>query len=262
MKAIETHNLSFSYGNRPNVIQSVDLSCDTGTVNVLIGLNGSGKTTLIRLLTGLEKSNAGAVSYFEKPLEDMEYRKRSEIYAYVAQNTAPLGDYTVIDYLLFSTSNSLDFYELPGDEHIDRACRQMVELGISDLQDKRLGELSGGQRQMVSICSAMVQDSRVIVLDEPCSALDIVNQNKVLTTLGRIAKDSGKTVLFSTHNPNHALRLDANVLLMKSGRIIDSGLASDVIAPDRLRPVYGEMVCFADQLPYREISFMTDRRCL
>ena len=101
----------------------------------------------------------------------------------------------------------------------------------------------------------MVQDSAVVLLDEPCSALDIVNQNKVLSILNSIAKDNEKTILFSTHNPNHALYTKANVMLLSSGKIIDQGPAEDIITPERLRPTYGDGICYSRDQPYNEISF-------
>ena len=131
----------------------------------------------------------------------------------------------------------------------------MERFGIEHLSEKRLGELSGGERQIVSICASMAQDTKVVILDEPCSALDIVNQDKVLSILKSIAEEDNKTIVLSTHNPNHALYLNSNVVLMKDGKIADSGCAREVITPDRLRTIYGGRVCYSCVLPYHEISF-------
>lgn len=256
MKAIELHDIRFSYGkNKPMVLSGIDMEYDEGTVNALIGLNGCGKTTLIKILAGLGKPNCGTVSYYGKDLNNLSYDDRSKMFSYVQQNNNPLSDYKVREYILFGTANRLDVFENPGKEEIDIAERQMERFGIDHLRDIRLGELSGGERQIVSICSSMAQDTKVVILDEPCSALDIVNQDKVLSILRSIAEEDGKTIILSTHNPNHALYLDSNVYLLKDGKIIDSGCSRDVIVPDRLRTIYGDRICYSSDLPYREISF-------
>lgn len=256
MKAIELEDVTFSYGKgKRKVLDGVGLSCEPGSVNALIGLNGCGKTTLIKVMAGLEKPSAGTVKYYGRDLSELTFRERASVLAYVRQNYGSLSDYSVKDYLLFGTANKLNLFDVPGKGEKE-AVREIVErFGITHLYDKNLGELSGGERQIVSICSAMVQDSKVVLLDEPCSALDIVNQNKVLTILNSIAKDSEKTILFSTHNPNHALYTEANVFLLGSGKIIDSGPAEEIITPDRLKPIYGEGICYSKDQPYNEISF-------
>ena len=256
MKAIELHDVRFAYGkNKPIILSGIDFDLDEGTINTLIGLNGCGKTTLIKVMAGLEVPESGTISYFGKDLKDISYNERSTIFSYVQQNSNPLSDYKVREYILFGTANRLGALESPGKEEVDIVQEQIERFGIESLSEKRLGELSGGERQIVSICASMAQDTKVVILDEPCSALDIVNQDKVLTILKSIAEEDNKTIILSTHNPNHALYLDSNVFLMKGGKITDSGCARDVITPDRLRAIYGERVCYSRDLPYHEISF-------
>ncbi len=256
MKAIDLNGVAFSYGKgKPKILDGIGLSCESGTGNALIGLNGCGKTTLIKVMAGLEVPFAGTVHYFGKSIFDMSFRERSSVLAYVSQSYRSLGDYLVKDYILFGTANRMDAFDMPGQEE-RRAAEEVLErFGMSRLADRKLGELSGGERQIVSICSAIVQDSNIVILDEPCSALDIPNQTRVLSMLEGIAENDGKTVLFSTHNPNHALYTGANVFLMGSGAIIDSGLACEVVTPDRLKPVYGDGICLSRDQPFDEISF-------
>ena len=121
--------------------------------------------------------------------------------------------------------------------------------------DKKLGEISGGERQIVSICGAIVQDTDLIVLDEPTSALDIKNQHAVLSIIKKIAREQGKTFILSSHNPNHALYLDSNVLLLRNGAILTQGQAEDIINVEALKSVYGEDICYSMELVYKEISF-------
>ena len=254
MKPIELRNVRFSYGNDTYVLDGVDLSCEEGTVNTLIGLNGCGKSTLIKVIAGLLKPSEGSVTYGGTELSELSFKERSKRFAYVQQNNV-LNNYTVEEYVLFGTANRLDLFAMPGDEEKKIAKEQIGRFGIEKLAKKRLRELSGGERQIVSICSAMSQNTPIMILDEPCSALDILNKDKVLSTLKAISKEDGKTIIMSTHDPNHALYMDSNVFLMKNGKIIDSGAAKDVIIPERLSAIYGEKICYSRDLPYNEVSF-------
>ena len=101
----------------------------------------------------------------------------------------------------------------------------------------------------------MLQNSEVIVLDEPTSALDLNNQNMVLSTLKDIVKKENKTMILSTHNPNHALYLDSRVAVMKDGYIIEYGDCKDIIKVDKLKTIYGDNLCYSSELEYQEVSF-------
>lgn len=130
-----------------------------------------------------------------------------------------------------------------------------MQFGITHLLDKKLSEISGGERQIVAICAAIVQNTNLIVLDEPTSALDIKNQHAVLSIIKKIAKEQEKTFILSSHNPNHALYLDSNVLLLKNGTIVAQGQADDIVNIETLKAIYGEDICYTSDLAYKEISF-------
>ena len=253
---IDIKDLSFSYPRRDNkVLDGIDLQCEDGSINILLGLNGCGKTTLIKTLAGILKPKTGSIAYYGNDFLSLKVEDRSKIVSYVPQNSAITGDFLVSDYLLFGTANTLGFYESPGEKQKEKTKKCLERFGISHLADKRLGEISGGERQIVSICAAMVQDTKIILLDEPTSALDMKNQNKVLSLLKEIVNEENKTVLMSTHNPNHALYLNGQVFIMKDGRIIDKGNATDVVRVERLKILYGERLCYSKDLEYDELSF-------
>ena len=256
MKMIDVKELSFKYQRKGKfVLDKLDFSCEKGTVNVLIGLNGSGKTTLIKILAGLLENYQGEVFIEGADLKGLSIKERAKKMAYVAQRSNAVDDFPVLDYLLFGTVNKMNFYQSPKEEDKKKVLDCAEEFGITYLLDKKLGEISGGERQIVSICAAIVQDTNLVILDEPTSALDIKNQNKVLSVIKQIAQDKGKTFILSSHNPNHALYLDSNVCVLKNGLIADTGRAKDVVTVENLAKVYGNNICYSDELPYREISF-------
>lgn len=256
MKMIDVKNLSFRYYRKGKIVlNKLNFSCEKGTVNVLIGLNGSGKTTLIKIIAGLLENYQGEVFIDSENLKGLSIRERAKKMAYVAQRSNTVNDFPVLDYLLFGTVNKMNFYQSPKEEDKKRVIDFAEQFGIIHLLDKKLGEISGGERQIVSICGAIVQDTNLVILDEPTSALDIKNQNKVLSVIKQIAQDKGKTFILSSHNPNHALYLDSCVCILKNGLIADMGRAKEVVTVENLAKVYGNNICYSDELPYREVSF-------
>lgn len=256
MKMIETKNLSFRYKKTGKyIINGVNFSCEKGTVNVLLGLNGSGKTTLIKLLTGLFDRYQGTISLNGRDLKTFSIKERAKVISYVAQRTPVADDFTVEEYLSFGNVNKMRFYESPTDEDIKRVVDIAKRFEIEYLLECKLGEISGGERQIVSICGAVVQDTDVIILDEPTSALDIKNQNKILSFIKEIAVKENKTVILSSHNPNHALYLNANVFLFQNGIITECGKAEDIISVEKLKNIYREEIVYSKDLDYNEISF-------
>ena len=253
---IKISNLSFKYDKKAakTVLNSLNLEIKPGTVNVLLGLNGCGKTTLIKLLAGLEKPLEGTIEYDNRNLQIIKIRERAKIFAYVPQQSSVTNDIPVRQYLSYGTTNTLAFYEHPGKEEMKRVEETAKCLHISHLLDKNLGEISGGELQIVLIACSLIQNTEILLLDEPTSALDMKNQNLVLSILKEVAKE-GKTIILSSHNPNHALYLDANVVLLHNGVIRDEGPAEELITIEKLKPIYGNQVCVSSDLEYEEISF-------
>ena len=255
MNAIEVNDLTFGYSKGQTVLDCLSFQCKKGSINILLGLNGSGKTTLIKLLAGLLNPASGEIFLNGSKLTELSIRKRSKIMAYVAQRSSLIDDFSVKDYLLFGKVNQLNFYQSPGKAEIENVEQYAERFKITQYFNKKLGELSGGERQIVSICAAIIQNTEIVILDEPTSALDIKNQHVVLSLLKEIVNQEGKTFVLSSHNPNHALYLDCNAFLLKDGKILNRGKAADIITIEKLQPIYGNDICVSGDLPYQEITF-------
>ena len=254
---IKASNLSFKYEKKAAkpLLNSLNLEIKEGTVNVLLGLNGCGKTTFVKLLAGLLKPTDGTILYNGQDLQKISIRNRAKIFSYVPQKAEVTSDVPVRQYLSYGVTNTLEFYEHPGKEEMKLVEGVAEKLHISNLLDKNLGEISGGELQIVLIACSLIQNTEIMLLDEPTSALDMKNQSLVLSILKDIAKEQNKTIILSSHNPNHALFLDSNVILMHEGSIHEEGPAKDLIKVEKLVPVYGEHVCVSKDLGYEEISF-------
>ncbi len=248
----KVENIHYKY-SREDVIKDISLDFVPNTINVILGLNGSGKTTLIKLLSGILRPRLGIVKIEDKDIHKYTYLERSKYISYVGQGINIGDDYLVEEYLSFGLMNSLKFYQSPSVESIQQVKNAAEKFGIINFLSKKMDELSGGEKQIISICRAFIQNTEIMILDEPTSALDFKNQNLVLSILKEVAS-VGKTIILSSHNPNHALYLESNVLLIDKGSVIENGLAKDIITKDVLSKVYGNKLKYSKDLDYDEIT--------
>ena len=252
---IRINDLSFKYyKSLENTIDNLSLEIKNGEIMMLLGLNGCGKTTLIKLLAGLLPYDSGSIFYDEKELKNINISDRSKIFAYVPQTSNVVNDFSAKEYLTYGFANSLKFYQRPRKEQEDAVVEISKKLQIEKLLAKKMGKISGGEKQIVTIASCLLQNTPIILLDEPTSALDLKNQYMILSLLKEISKE-GKTIILSSHNPNHALFLESNVVLMDKGKIVKIGQSKDLIKAEILKDIYGDKLCNSKELPFDEISF-------
>lgn len=251
---IKVNNLVYSYKRGKNVLDNISMEIKDSKILVILGLNGCGKTTLIKNMSGIYKPLYGSITIDGRDIHNMAPKERSKYITYLSQKVNSFDDFIVRDYLSFSFLPELTFYQKPSKEQLSLIDKYASSMNISYLLDKKIDEISGGQRQLVQICGALLQNTEIIILDEPFSALDMVNQNIVLKALDKIVKESNKTIILSTHNPNHALFLKSDVALMKEGKVVAFGKSSDIVNPEKLKAVYGDSICFSNELDYEEVS--------
>lgn len=252
MIIIDVKNLDFSY-DKEQVLKSVELAIEDKTINVLLGLNGSGKTTLIKLLTGILKVHKGKISINNKDITEYSTSELSKVISYVPQLIIDDNDFPVLDYLSFGRMNKIKFYSAPKKEDYDKVNAVAEELGISNLLAKKMNELSGGQRQLVVIAQAVIQDSQVIIMDEPTSAIDYCFLDKIIRYLNML-KHKGKTIILSCHNPSIPLLLNANVVVLENGSIMLQGNAREKLSMNTLKKIYKCELKSCIELPYQEVS--------
>lgn len=254
--SVKIENLNYKYPrHKDNTLENISLEIKDGDVVALLGLNGCGKTTLIKNIVGLLPPTSGNIIIDNVDVNKISIKERSKLISYVSQKINNIEDVLVRDYLSFSFANRLNFNERPNQNQIKELDEMAEKFEISRLLNKKIDEISGGERQKVSICSAMLQNTKVIVLDEPTSALDLKNQYLVLNLIYEISKEKNKTVIFSTHNPNHALFLNCMVAIMKNGKISIYDESEQIIKVDNLKNIYGDNICYSKELSYDEITF-------
>lgn len=217
---------SLRYGHRQPLFAPLTLACRPGEIWAVLGANGRGKSTLLDTLTGVLPPLGG------------EMQCEGGV-ALVPQSFRPAFRWRVSDVVLMGRARHVDLFAQPDEEDARRVEQALAQLGIAALAEDDFGALSGGQQQLVLIARALVSASQNILLDEPCSALDLGNQQVVLQLIGDLAHRQARTVLFTTHDPNHALQVASHtLLLLPEGRWL-AGETADVLSETHLRQAYG-----------------------
>jgi iron complex transport system ATP-binding protein len=234
---LEARGLGYGYPGRA-VGRDLNLALGAGEVLCVLGPNGGGKTTLFRTLLGLLEAQAGEVRLQGEPLDALPRGEVARRMGYVPQGHTAQFAFTVRDVVLMGRTAHVGLFAAPGAADRAAAERAIEALGIGELAERVVTELSGGERQLAMIARALAQGARLLVLDEPTASLDFGNQVRVLRELRRLAAD-GYAVVFSSHDPGQAFLAASGVLLLVRGGALRQGTPEDVITADNLRQVYG-----------------------
>ncbi|HVQ04363.1 MAG TPA: ABC transporter ATP-binding protein [Burkholderiaceae bacterium] len=234
---LRASDLAIGYPGR-RVGAGFTLQLRPGEVLALLGPNGSGKTTLLRTLLGLIPPQGGAVLLDERPLAHFSPRERALQLAYVPQVAASGFAFLARDVVLMGRTAHGGLLARPSARDHAVVSAALERLGIAALGDRPVTQISGGERQLVLVARALAQEPRCVVLDEPTASLDFGNQGHVLREIRRLAA-SGLAVLFTTHDPNHALRFADQVLLIRDGGTMAQGPVRELIDGSHLRRLYG-----------------------
>lgn len=196
------------------IIRNINLECDKGQIVALLGLNGAGKTTLIKSIAGLIRPDKGTVLVHEEEINKLSIKERAKYVTYVPQQLSTSLDYTVEDFVLMGVTPYLGAFESPKKVHKEKVSQALKDLELSHLRGKGLTTLSGGEKQMVYLARAIVQQAKVMVLDEPTAYLDFKRQHTFLGQLSEFVRKSEKTVLLSVHDPNLALQYADKIVIV------------------------------------------------
>ena len=233
---LEVKDLSFSYGDN-KVLDNVSFSSSGGEAIAVLGPNGVGKSTFFKCILGFLPIGKGKIEIEGKDVSIMKGKELSKYIAYIPQSSSPVFNHTVLDSVAMGMNNQIGLFSAPGEKEREKAAAALDRLGILKLKDRGCLNISGGERQLMLIARAMVQDARIIVMDEPTSSLDYGNSYRVMETIMSLSKD-GYTILFSTHDPDAAMRYSDRVIAFYKGEIIRDGKPSTVLNTDVLSTLY------------------------
>ncbi|MGM9887123.1 MULTISPECIES: ABC transporter ATP-binding protein [unclassified Lactococcus] len=227
------------YYDKKLALEHASFEIEKGKTTAIVGINGSGKSTILRAMGRLLKYK-GDIFYDEKPLSALTNLEIAQKIALLPQSALAPSDISV--YELVSMGRFPHQKRLQqGLSKVDRQVIEQVmrETDIWEMRDERVAELSGGQRQRVFITMILAQDSDIILLDEPTTYLDLVHQLDILSLLKAFVDKFGKTVVYVIHDLNHAARFADNLILVKDGKIVDTGTVEQLFTTEQLRNCFG-----------------------
>jgi iron complex transport system ATP-binding protein len=233
-------NLTIGYRDRV-VGRGIDVALAQGEVLALLGPNGGGKTTLLKTLLGILAPLGGEVAIADHALAELSIRERARQIAYVPQVHTPSFGFTVETVVLMGRTAHGGLFSRPSAKDRAVATQALDQFGIAALAQRPYTMISGGERQLVLLARALAQEPRFIVLDEPTASLDFGNQGKVMREIRALA-GAGHGVLFTTHDPNHALRAADRAYLLRDGQRIAEGRVGEVLTQAKLEALYGAPV--------------------
>src|SRR6516164_7341811 len=234
------HDLTIGYTDHV-VGRQLDLALSSGEVLALLGPNGGGKTTLLKTLLGLLAPRAGEFKLGGRSLTGYSIRERARLLAYVPQSHVSTFAFTVEAVALMGRTAHGNIFSRPtaGDRAI--AVRMLERFGVGHLRERPYTMISGGERQLVLLARALAQEPQFVVLDEPTANLDFGNQGKVMREIRQLAA-SGHGVLFTTHDPNHAMRAADRAYLLREGARLGEGAVGEILGRTQLEALYGTPV--------------------
>lgn len=231
---IEIQNLSFAYGST-EILRDVSFSANPGDCVGILGNNGAGKSTLLTCINRIRKMRSGRVLIGGRDVSTMSRKTLARTVAYVAQKSE-MTNATVFDCVLLGRTPYIKWSI--GQEDIDLCQRTIDRLGISHLKLRNVDQLSGGELQKVMLARALVQQPRVLLLDEPTSNLDPRNQYQMMALVQEIAKERGIVVLIVMHDLNLALRYCDRFFFLKD-RVGYCYGGVETVTPEAIWDVYG-----------------------
>lgn len=233
---IESKHLSFSYGKHL-VLEDINLTLqDTGFYGIM-GPNGAGKSTLVKLLARILPADKKTIFYEHKDIHEYQGKELAKYISYVPQNTSIEYEFTVMDILKMGRYPHLGRFDNL-DAHDVKCIEEAIAItDIENLVDKKVTEISGGELQRTLIARTLVQDTKIILLDEPISHLDIKYQKETIKLLQEIVREKEKLVIAVLHDVNVCSRYCDYVIVLENKKAI-LGKPEEVLTRERMEEVY------------------------
>ncbi|MEP5761378.1 MAG: manganese/iron ABC transporter ATP-binding protein [Litoreibacter sp.] len=233
---LSAKNITVTYRNGHTALRDASFELPTGTIAALVGVNGSGKSTLFKALMGFVPASSGEISILGGSVKQA---LAANTVAYVPQAEEVDWSFPVLveDVVMMGRYGHMGFFRIPrADDHkaVEEALRRV---GMLDFRDRQIGELSGGQKKRVFLARALAQDSRVILLDEPFTGVDVQTEDEIIELL-RGMRDEGRVMLVSTHNLGSVPEFCDRTILIK-GTVLAHGPTPEIFTAKNLELAFG-----------------------
>jgi|SRR5699024_5716017 len=219
------------------ILEDISFEVSNGEILCILGPNGVGKTTLFKTILGFLKLKGGSILLNDQDINNWCRKDFAKAIGYVPQAHIPPFPYRVRDVVVMGRTAHLGIFASPSCKDYEMVDDIIDLLGISYLRNDIYTEISGGERQLVLIASALAQDPEILIMDEPTSNLDYGNQIRVLKHINELAKrDIG--IIMTSHFPDHAFMASTKVLVMNRGNKFHIGKPDEVVTSELLQEIY------------------------
>ncbi|MCF6470977.1 ABC transporter ATP-binding protein [Nonomuraea sp. MG754425] len=242
---LDLSGVSVRLDDRP-IVHEAGLRVDDGEFVALVGPNGCGKSTLMRTIYRALRPSAGLITVDGDDVHGLSWRESARRTAVVAQETPAELDFTVGEVVLMGRTP----YRLEGQADAERCARALERVGLTDGADRVYATLSGGEKQRALIARALVQETRLLLLDEPTSHLDVRHQLEIL----HLVRELGVATLAVLHDLNQAAAFCDRLYVMSAGRVLAGGPPGQVLTPELISEVYGVRAVRRTQLVFERLE--------
>ena len=234
---IELHDITLGYGSR-TLLERVSATFPAGSFTALLGRNGSGKSTLLRAIASLGKPADGYITIGGRDIRDIGSGERARMVSMVTTERVRVANLACRQVVALGRAPYTDWSGRLRTEDRESVERAMELTGVSAFADKSMDRMSDGECQRIMIARAVAQQTPVILLDEPCAFLDLPARYEMHRLLCRLAREEGKTILFSTHDLDMALGHCDSIALIDTPHLV-CGIAEDVVRSGIVERTFG-----------------------
>ena len=220
---LQATDINIGYSNKKGttvVASQVTVSLEKGKLTALIGANGIGKSTLLRTLIGIQSPLSGKVFLKEKDIHSLDNLTLAQHLSVVLTDKLPPSNLTVFELIALGRQPYTNWIGKLTEDDIAKVNEALELTQISHLADQKHDEISDGQLQIVLIARALAQDTPLIILDEPTTHLDLLHKVTLLKLLKKLTQETGKSILFSTHDIDMAIQLSDEMIIMTPESVV------------------------------------------
>lgn len=236
---MELRDVNFSYNGTESTLKNVSFTIQKNKINTIVGPNGSGKSTLLEILARLLSPDSGDVLLEGKSIFEWKPKEFAQNVAIVHQNNVLPNELTVKELLYFGRLPYKN-WRMTRTKADDLAVEQaLMQTELTEKAEKFVDSLSGGERQRVFIATALVQDTPILLLDEPTTFLDMYFQLEILELVKRLNQEKNLTIVMILHDLNQALMYSDHLIVMKNGKVVAKGVPGELLTTELIAETYG-----------------------
>ncbi|HEY0593521.1 MAG TPA: ABC transporter ATP-binding protein [Thermoanaerobaculia bacterium] len=240
MSVVELRNATYAYGDaRRPAVAGATLAVAAGSLVGIAGPNGSGKSTLLKMMARVIEPQSGEIVFQGVDARRWKRKEYAQRVGYLPQESDPVFPMRALDVVLSGRAPFLGRFDWESDADLERARRALAECDAAGFEERFLDEMSGGERKRVELARVLAGEPELILLDEPLAALDLSHAQQLAGLLRAVARGSGRTVLFVSHELNWSAALAERTLVMHDGRIVADGPPAEVFTEPLLREHFG-----------------------